>query len=421
MNPSQKRPRVFYGWYIVTATLAIISYTGGIVSFGFTAVFEPIANEFHWSYAQVSLASSLRGLNVGLLAPLMGFLVDRFGPRRLVFVGSIIIWLGFITLSKTSSLAMFYAAFVLIATGMSTCTGTVPVATVNNWFRRRAGLATGIVASGFGLGGLFVPVVTGLIDAFEWRDAMVIVGFGMLVIVLPLSLVLRHRPEQYGYLPDGDVTGPVEVGETLPSKASLEFSISARRAITSRSFWHIAAAASCHSFVISAVVTHLMPYLSSVDITRSVSAIVALLLPLVSISGRLGSGWLADRVGSKLVFAASFISMTVGLFLFASITAGRSWLLVPFIIAFSLGWGSSVTSRFSFLREYYGRNSYGTILGFASGVMMVGNIIGAPLAGWVYDTWDSYHGAWLGFGALTLLGAVLVMTIPASEHELSTE
>ncbi|MEE8414033.1 MAG: MFS transporter, partial [Dehalococcoidales bacterium] len=230
-----------------------------------------------------------------------------------------------------------------------------------------------------------------------------------------LSFVVRHKPEHYGYLPDGEMmASPVEAGGIQPLAASPEVSLSARQALSSRSFWHIAVSSACHSFVVGAVVTHMMPYLSSLSIARSVSSVIALLLPLASIPGRLGSGWLADKFGSKPVFAASFISITTGLLIFANISAGRLWLLVPFIVAFSLGWGTSVTSRLTFLREYYGRDSFGTILGFTSGIMMMGNIIGAPLAGWVFDTWGSYLGAWFGFGALTLLGAVLVSTIPSS-------
>ncbi|MDP6127904.1 MAG: MFS transporter [Dehalococcoidales bacterium] len=409
---------MFYGWYIIVASVIIILYTGGIVHFGFTAVFEPIAQEFGWSYAQISLATSLRGLEQGLLAPLVGFLVDRWGPRRLIFAGSIFVCFGFIILSNVSSLAMYYGAFVLISAGFSACTGTVLITAVNNWFRRRAGLATGIVASGFGLGGLLVPVVTKLIEVFQWRRAVLTVGLGMLGVVLPLSFVVRHKPEQYGYQPDGDLSGQVEAGEDQPSTLALEASLSARQALSSRSFWHIGISSACHSFVIGAVVTHMMPYLSSLGIARSVSSVIALLLPVSSIPGRLGSGWLADKFGSRRVFTASFLAITAGLFLFSSVTSGGLWLLVPFIIAFSLGWGTSVTSRLSFLREYYGRDSFGTILGFTSGIMMAGNIGGTPLAGWVFDTWGNYQGAWLGFGALTLAGAVLVATIPAPNRAI---
>ena len=196
MDVNEKRSKVFYGWYIVGACLLITLYTSGVIFFGFTAVFEPIAEEFGWSYAQISLVASLRGAEIGLLAPIVGILVDRWGPRRLIFGGSILACMGFLLLSRVSSLAMFYGAFALIAMGMSTCTQTVVMAAVGNWFQRKLGIATGIVVSGYGLGGIIVPVVTKLIDVLRWRMTMVTVGLGMLVTVLPLSLIFRHKPER---------------------------------------------------------------------------------------------------------------------------------------------------------------------------------------------------------------------------------
>ena len=413
MNSKPERSKIFYGWYLVAASIGIILYTGGIAHFGFTAVFESIANDFGWSYAQISLAASLRGFEMGLLSPLVGLFVDRWGPRRLIFFGSFIICIGFLILSQVNSLAMYYLAFVVIAIGMSTCTGVVLMTAVSNWFSRRAGLATGLVASGFGLGGLMVPVITKLIDAFQWRRAMLAVGLGVLPIVLPLSLMIRHKPEDYGYLPDGDAAEVMKDADgTQRPTASEEASISIKDVLKGRTFWQIAVSSACHAFVVGAVVTHMMPYLSSVDITRSVSGLVALVLPVASIGGRLSSGWLADKFGSRAVFGSSFIAMMAGLFMFGYAGSGTMWLLVPFIITFSLGWGASVTSRITLLRNYFGRNNVGKVLGFNSGIMMLGNVTGAPLAGWVFDTWGSYQGAWLGFAALTLAGAALVITLP---------
>ncbi len=415
MDSKPKRSKIFYGWYLVAASVIIILYTGGIAHFGFTAVFESIADEFGWSYAQISLAASLRGFETGLLSPLVGILVDRWGPRRLIFFGSIVICLGFLLLSRVNSIGMYYLAFIVIALGMSTCTGVVLMAAVSNWFRRQAGLATGLVASGFGLGGLLVPVITKLIDAYQWRVAMVTVGLGVLPIVLPLSLMIRHKPEDYGYQPDGDeAVTTIDSNGVKVTAVTEEMNVSVKEVLTGRAFWQIGFSSACHSFVVGAVVTHMMPYLSSVDITRSVSGMVALVLPLASVGGRLSSGWLADKFGSRAVFAASFYSMMAGLFLFGYAGAARIWLLVPFIITFSLGWGASVTSRITLLRKYFGRNNVGKVLGFNSGIMMLGNVAGAPLAGWVYDTWGSYQGAWWGFAILTLAGAALVTTLPAA-------
>lgn len=412
MHLNQKRPKIFYGWWIVGASLLITLYTGGIVYFGFTAVVEPIAEEFGWSYAQISLASSLRGLEVGLLAPFVGFLADRWGSRRLVFGGSILVGLGLIALSRVSSLGMFYLAFALIAMGTSTCIGTVLITVVAKWFRKKIGIATGIVVSGFGLGGLLVPLVTILVDTLQWRTAMFSLSLGMIIIVMPLSLLLRHKPEQYGYLPDGDVIRSSETDEFHTSAESVEINIPAKQALRSRAFWHVALASMAHSFVVGAVITHVMPFLSSVGIARSTASLVALVLPVVSVGGRLGVGLIRNRLDEGQVYAVAFALLTIGMLSLGYVAGGATWLLWLFAIVFSFGWGSSVTMRMTLLRKYFGRNSFGTILGFASGVMMVGNIAGAPLAGWVFDTWGSYQGIWFGLVSLTLVGLVLALTTP---------
>ncbi len=414
MKTELKHSKIFYGWVIVAACLLIILYTSGVANFGFTAFFEPIAEEFGWGYAQISLAASLRGLEMGLLAPFMGFMVDRWGPRKLIFGGGICVGIGFLLLSKVSSLPTFYLSFALMALGMSACTGTVLMTAVSNWFRSKVGLAMGIVTSGFGLGGLMVPLVTWMIDTFQWRMAMSAAGLGALFIVLPLSLLVRHKPENYGYKPDGEtMSNPVDTDTILLSEQEMEINPTAKQALRKRVFWHLAISAMCHSFVVGAIITHLMPYLSSLGIARSTSSLLALVLPLSSIGGRLSSGWLGDRFSHKKLYAVSFISMTIGLLLFGYITAGTMWLLVPFIITFSLGWGSSVTTRLSLQREFFGRASFGTILGFMSGLRMIGHVAGAPLAGWIFDQWGSYQGAWLLYSIIGALGAVVVFTIPS--------
>ena len=158
-NLTWKPRRVFYGWWIVVACFFISLYTGGVVFYGFTAFFEPLADKFHWSYAQISFAASLRGMEAGLLAPLVGILVDRWGSRRLLVSGTIISTLGLILLSRTASLAMFYGAFLLLAVGMSICSSTVLMTAVANWFRKKIGIATGIMVSGYGFSGLLVSVI----------------------------------------------------------------------------------------------------------------------------------------------------------------------------------------------------------------------------------------------------------------------
>jgi len=404
--------KVFYGWWIVGATFLIAIYTGGTVFFGFTVFFEPIANELGWSYAQISFAASIRGLEIGLLAPLSGILVDRWGSRKLVLSGIVITSLGLMLLSRAISLGMFYGAFALVALGVSACSSSVLVVAVANWFRRKMGIATGITVSGFGFGGLMIPIVVRLIDFYEWRMTMVILGLGLLVIGLPLSIVLRDKPEQYGEQPDGEVVTTVMNNKDSPPLETFEIDVSASRALRSRSFWHIELALLFQFVAMQTVITHVVPYLSSLGITRPISSLVATVLPVLSVGGRLGFGWLGDKFDKRRVTICSLILTSLGLICFEYISLGRVWLATPFLLLFGIGFGSNVTMRGILLREYFGRRSFGTLLGFTMGILTLTSIAGPPLAGWVFDNWGSYHGVWLMFASLTIAGIIIVATMP---------
>jgi sugar phosphate permease len=429
INLPFKFPRIFYGWWIVGACFLLALYIGGVVFFGFTAIFEPIASEFGWSYAQISFAASLRGLETGLLSPFVGILVDRWGPRRLIFGGIVTTGLGLIILSRTTSLGMFYGAFALLAIGVSAGTTVVMMTAVANWFRKKVGIAAGITASGFGFGGLLIPVMVRLIDVYEWRTAMLVLALGLFVIGIPLSLIIRHKPERYGYLPDGEKSKPMRQDKDFVPPPASEEAISVRQALKSRTFWHITLAMTFHVTVVMAVLTHVMPYLSEIGISRSTSGFIAAAIPMVSVAGRLTCGWFGDRLDKRWLAAGNLSMVTLGLLCFEYASAVGAWLLVPFLIIFGVGYGGNVPMRVSLQREYFGyggnvpmrvslqreyfgRGNFGTIHGFMLGIVAAGSISGPPLAGWIFDHWGSYQGTWLLFVAIAILGAVMVVTTP---------
>jgi MFS family permease len=322
--------------------------------------------------------------------------------------------IGLLLLSRATSLGMFYGAFVLLAIGISTTGHAVMMKAVINWFQRRVSLATGIVASGGALGGLMIILVAILIEMFQWRMSMLILGLSIWLICLPLSLLVRHKPEQYGYLPDGEQTGIVLDSEDLLRARSVQMDSSAGQALRQRAFWHIALALTCQLVVVSAVITHVMPYLSSIGISRSTSALVAGALPVASIVGRLSFGWLGDRLNKRRLAAVGFALIGLGLLSFGYVASGGMWLLVLSIIFFSTGWGGNVTMRAALLREYFGRERFGTIHGLTIGIMTLGSIVGPPLAGWVFDEWHSYEGAWFALAAFSTVALIIVLTTPQS-------
>jgi len=228
-------------------------------------------------------------------------MVDRWGPRVLMLGGTVLSGLSLMFLSSIHSLGTFYLGFIIMALGMSGNSSPVVMAAMANWFRKRLGLATGIIGSGFALGGLLVPVVVGLIDKLEWRTALFILGIATIVIGIPTSMILRHKPEQYGFLPDGEIRATSN-NDSVPVKIkNPETDPSPKQALKSRAFWYITLIMTFQIIASNTVVVHIMPSLNSVNISRSTAALVTTAVPLLSIIGRLGSGWLADRYNIKWV------------------------------------------------------------------------------------------------------------------------
>jgi sugar phosphate permease len=401
-------PGMFYGWWIVFACFFIAFYVGGACFFGFTAFFEPIAEEFGWSYTQVSIAFSLRGLEMGILAPIVGFLVDRFGSRKLVFSGILIVGFALILLGLTTSLVMFYGASILLALGTSGCASTVLLTPAAQWFRRNVGKAMGIVACGFGAAGILIPLIVWLIDLYQWRTTLIILGFGAWTLGIPLSFVLRHTPEQYGYFPDGETTiEPTPRDRARGGEEEGNF----EEALKNRNFWTIGVAEAARMMIITAVVTHIMPYLSSVGMSRPSAALVATSIPLLSIIGRFGFGWLGDIFDKRYVLAGVYSLLGLGTLALSYIHV--RWLILPFLLLFPLAFGGGVSLRGAIVREYFGRASFGRLIGIIMGMAAIGGVIGPSSAGWAFDNWGGYHGIWLAFAGTTVIAVVSSLRLQA--------
>lgn len=400
---------IFYGWWIVAASFLLSVYVGGCGFFGFTAMVNPIVREFGWSYTEVSFASSLRGLEMGILAPIVGVLVDRFGPRKLILAGVVTIGAGFMLLSLTRNLWTFYASFILLAFGAGGCTSVVTLTVVARWFRRNLGKAMGITVSGFGASGLLVPVLVWLIDSYGWRSALIIQGMGMWVLGIPLALLIRNRPEEMGLLPDG--APPPNPGMPAASNRP-EFPdvrIPFRNALRSRPFIYLNIVEALRFTVLTAVVIHVMPYLSAEGIPRETAGFVAAAIPLCSIPGRFGFGWLGDVIEKRYVMAAAFFCMAAGLVAFHF--AAAQWPLALFLLLFSPGFGGNMVMRGAVIREYFGLRSFGKLAGIAMGTASLGGMIGPTVTGWVFDTCGTYDPVWIVFAVILFLTLFLSLKI----------
>ncbi|MBU4317766.1 MAG: MFS transporter [Proteobacteria bacterium] len=405
--------KIFYGWWVVLASFITGMYVAGTIFYSFTAFIDPMVKEFGWSYTQISLASSLRGLEMGIFAPIIGIYLDKYGSRMIMLVGMLVVGLSLVLLSTIHSLAMFYVCFIILAFGAGGCTSVVVMASVANWFKKRVGLAMGIAVCGFGASGLMVPIVVKLIEVFGWRSAFLYMGIGAWVIGIPLSFVIRNRPEDYGMLPDGEIKieNGLEQEEEIP-----EVQVTFKQALTNRSFLLIVSAEWIRMMTVGTLITHIMPYLTSMGVSRSMAGFISAGIPLCSIIGRFGFGWLGDIHDKRHMIALGFGLICLGLLMFLKINSTMIFVVV-FIVAFPIGYGGGMSLRGAIIREYFGRASFGKMVGLTMGVSSVAGIIGPTLGGWVFDHFGSYHPLWVGFIFLNALGMVLILRVKPAHFE----
>ncbi len=412
---TRKQPRIFYGWWIVLTAAALNTYAGGVWFYGFSAFFKPIVDEFGWTYAVTSLAFSLYQLESGVLAPVVGYLVDRLGPRKLVFFGTTVVGFGLILLSRVDSLLTFYGTFLLISIGFGAGAYLPGLTAIANWFVRKRGTAMGFLLAGYGASGLLVPGLVWLISMYGWRQTLFFLGIGMWIMGLPAGLIIRHRPEPYGYLPDGDSPPPQtgessgrsgEEAQTIKSQRPPVEGLSAREAMRTPAFWFLSIGVSLAMMGTSGLVVHEIPYLGSVGIPAQTAALAITAMTSLSIVGRLSFGWLGDRFERRFLLMGAYGLQLIGMLFFAFVTeAGH---LIPFLLIFGPAYGGAISLRPAILADYFGIRSYATIQGFSQLVMMWPGLAGPVLAGWMYDTMGSYRLAFIIFAVVTLLGLPLI-------------
>jgi sugar phosphate permease len=423
------RVRVFYGWWVVSASAAIVFLTGGTFFYGFSALVKPLQDEFGWSRALISGAFSLRTEVGGLASPVVGYLVDRIGARRLLLAGSVLVGAGFIALSRVESVWAFYATVMVIAVGMSATGGAVALTAAAHWFERQRGRAMAVLTAGAGSSGVMVVVLAVLISAFGWREALLIMGVVQWAVCIPLALVVRHRPQEMGLLPDGEAPQtPLEAAQTvgrLPGRAAAlaeadgladgplylqDSGLTIRQALHTRAFWLLALAMSLAGFGSTAIIVHQVVYVTeAAGLSDGEAAVVAMMMPMVSLIGRLGFGWLADYREKRQVLAASYVLLGLGILLLAA--AQEPWQLLFFLAVFSPGWGGSIAVRPAFQAEYFGLRAFGALQGLMFTVSTLGSVAGPVFAGWVHDSTDTYRQAFVVLALATLAAAPAVLMV----------
>ena len=412
--------KIFYGWWIALSSAVLNIFAGGTFFYGFTVFFNPIRDTFGWTAATTSVAFVFQRLEGGVLGPIVGFLVDKVGPRKLMLPGWIIVGLGFLLMSRINSLWAFYSSFLVIATGFSFGTFVVINTVIANWFTRRISRAMTLMYVGFGASGLLVPLLAWLINHYGWRTSLVMAGVTIWLVGLPLSALMRHRPEQYGYLPDGDtrvvIRQPAHIPGT-PSSGEMAglgldspaISFTAKAALKTRTFWLMAFVFFFQHIGTSAIAVHIVPYLESVNVPTAMAAMAVPGMTLSSLIGRIGFGFLGDFTSKRYLIAIALALQTIGIIIFSFVNMGRAWLIIPFLVIYGSGYGGPIPLRPALQADYFGARNFGTIMGLMLIVSMMGGLASPVIAGWFFDTTGSYQQAWQLFALTTVPAIPLIL------------
>ena len=403
---TRRQPRIFYGWWIVGAASFQALWTSGSFFYGFTAFFNPIIAEFKWSAAATATALSLQRTEAGIVGPFVGFLVDRYGARGVMLVGTVITALGFFYLARINSLPTFYLAFGIVALGLSMSSMITVTAVVGNWFSRFRSRAMTVAFAGGGMGGIMVPAIVWGISSFGWRVIMDWIAVITLLIGIPVALVMRHRPEDYGYLPDGrqpdaDDTAVGEPGGRTALHAEPdEPDFTIRQVLRSVAFWQLTMSMGVVGMVMSTVVVFSIPAMESFGLSSATAGIVVLFLSVFNVAGRFLLGFLADKVDKRHILAFTYLLIGLGSLAFATIH--RPWQVVLFLFLYPPGHGGTVPVRFALLADYFGRRSFGALVGLTMTLTAVFGIVGPVFTGWMFDVTGSYRLAFIIMGLLVL-------------------
>ena len=406
---AKKGKGIFYGWWVLSAAFTIFMLLGGITLYGFTAFFNPIINEMGWSRTETSLANSLRSVEGGITQPFIGYFIDRFGARKCILVGVFLAGAALVLMSQLSSIYVFYATFLMLAFGHGLGVGNAEYTAASNWFKRRRSLALGLVASGFGFSGLMTPVIMLLINAYGWRNALLILGPAMLIVGLPLAMLIRHRPEPYGLTPDGDTPSTSSGEKIVTVKKPVAEGLTVKECLKTRTFWFLLLFSLFCGFGQSAMIVHIVPALISNGVSENIAGWAVTGMTGFSLFGRLGLSYAGDKFDKRWVLAFAAAIETAGVFIFANINT--TWMILPFLLLYSPGQGAQIPLIPAIQADCFGMKSFATVRGLLHAGMLLPSMIAPVFAGWIFDTQGSYRLAFLIYAAICALAVPTMFLI----------
>lgn len=408
MARSLQTRAIFYGWWILAVAFAGEMFAIGSTTYAFGLFVKPLSETYGADRATINIGLMLFIVGMGLSAPVIGRLLDRYPARTVMPLGALIMGGGMAGIGLSPSLALMALCVVLPVAIGSVMIGPLAANTLGaRWFTRRRGLALGIIAIGTSAGGaLLVPLMAFTMERYGWRGALVIQGGLIALVVGALTLlVVRNHPQDLGLRPDGDHPGPADPASAVENQPEW----TARRALRDRDFWCIALAIGLTFAINQSTLISLVPYATDRGFTLADAQWLVSTLAACSIFGKLALGALADRVDKRwlllVVVAAIAIEQTALL-----LQPGFATLLIVCGLA-GFASGGSLPLWAALIGERFGARSFGTVMGLMNPVNMVSSLVAIGFIGRAFDVTGSYDLAFQVFLVVAVAAAVLAVMI----------
>ncbi|ARU86660.1 MFS transporter [Pseudomonas sp. M30-35] len=403
--------RIFYGWFVVAAAFAV-TFVGFGSAYTFSTFVPSLQNEFSASRGSVSLVFSLAAFLYFGLGILSGPLSDRWGSRVLAVTGMVLVGLGLALAGMARSMTQVYIAYGL-GVGLGVGLSYVPVlSTVQRWFVRRRGFASGVAVSGIGVGTLAMPPLSALlVESIGWRDAYFVLGGLAVIVGAGMALLIVNSPRDMGVAPDGD---PLKIGGR--SEPPKDFAVAT--AVKSQRFIGLYIACLLCSFGVFVPFVHLVPYAVDLGVAPAQAVYLLAMIGLGSTAGRFLLGGFADRYGRRFSLLVMFTGMALAMMIW--LIATELWLLVIFALAYGIFYGGWVAVLPALVMDYFGESKVGSLIGILYTSVAFGTLIGPSAAGYAFDLNQSYTVPILASICVNLAAMVIAAnTSKVSQQRLS--
>lgn len=394
---------LYYGWRMIGIVSAMRVLGGGLHQYGFTVFFLPVTHELGLTRASTALAFSLARAEGSLISPIVGYLIDRYGPKPMMFTAALLAGIGYLLFSQVNS----YATFLLVYLGVISVAFTAgfvhaPTVVANNWFIKLRARAMTVVSAAVPVGGaLITPLLAVCVHTFGWRWAAAVAGV-LFLLALPLCAGIQRSPEAIGLLPDGEIAEPRGAGGENRPRPAAGPEITARQAFGSPIFWNLICSMTCRSVAFTTVTTHFIPMMVWKGQSQTEASVLLAVFAIVNLPIHFLLGWIGDFVNKpKLVTICLFLGVVAVL---PMLWSDAAWALWFFACLYSV-LDASIPVFWASVGDFFGRKSFGSIRGNMNLFYTWGSILGPFAAGAVYDRTESYA---VVFGAITV--ALLLST-----------